>query len=167
MCHLYVASIYRTSTKNFWNAQNALWSRTSGPTITCNLITRVLTTCHMKLTQRTAAEQKRFDLRSLSPALHNLCNLQTQYFYIPVSSQLQLQTAFLCPEGVWSREPPHYLLFCHCQCFNPCLRCLLQIQLLYRFFNAMSLVKVIPQQDFSKLVAVLYSINRLWIHSYW
>ena len=40
-----------------------------------NLITRVLTNCHMKRTQSTAIEQKRFDLRSLSPALCNLCLL--------------------------------------------------------------------------------------------
>ena len=33
---------------------------------------RVLTICHVKLTQSTALEQKRFDLRSLSPALRNL-----------------------------------------------------------------------------------------------
>ena len=37
------------------------------------LITRVLTICHVKLTQSTALKQKRFDLRSLSPALRNLC----------------------------------------------------------------------------------------------
>ena len=37
--------------------------------VTRNLITRVLTICHVKLTQSTAMEQKRFDLRSLSPAL--------------------------------------------------------------------------------------------------
>ena len=37
-----------------------------------NLITRVLTNCHMKLTQNTATEQKRFDLWSLSPVLCNL-----------------------------------------------------------------------------------------------
>ena len=38
----------------------------------CNLIMRVLTICHVKLTQRTALELKPFDLRSLSPALRNL-----------------------------------------------------------------------------------------------
>ena len=38
----------------------------------CNLITRVSSICHVKPTQRTALEQKRFDLRSLSPALRNL-----------------------------------------------------------------------------------------------
>ena len=46
--------------------------RPFGPSITRNLITRVLTICHVKLTQSTALEQKRFDLRSLSPALRNL-----------------------------------------------------------------------------------------------
>ena len=33
---------------------------------------RVLTICHAKLMQSTALEQKRFNLRSLLPALHNL-----------------------------------------------------------------------------------------------
>ena len=36
------------------------------------LITCVLTICHVKLTRSTSLEQKRFDLRSLSPALRNL-----------------------------------------------------------------------------------------------
>ena len=40
--------------------------------ITRYLITRVLTICHVKRTQSTALEQKRFDLRLLSPALRNL-----------------------------------------------------------------------------------------------
>ena len=40
--------------------------------LTSNLNTRVLTICHVKLMQITALEQKRFDLRSLSPALRNL-----------------------------------------------------------------------------------------------
>ena len=142
-----------------------------GPTITCNLIT-----CLDHLSPETCAKNspgtKAFliNLWSLSPALRNLCNLQTLYFYIPVSSQLQLQAPFLCPEGVWSRQLSlqyYYLLFCHSHSFNPCLSCLLQIQLLYRCFKEMSLVKVIPQQDLSKLVAVLYSINRLWIHCHW
>ena len=39
---------------------------------THNLITHVLTICHIKLMQRTALEQKRFDLLTLSPTLHNL-----------------------------------------------------------------------------------------------
>ena len=42
-----------TSTKNEWNAQNAIWSRAFGPSITRNFITRVLTT------QSIAMEQKR------------------------------------------------------------------------------------------------------------
>ena len=46
--------------------------RASGPSITRNRLTRVLTICHVKLTQSTSLEQKRFDLRSLSPALRNL-----------------------------------------------------------------------------------------------
>ena len=46
--------------------------RPFGPSITRNLLTRVLTICHVKLTQSTALEQKRFDLRALSPALCNL-----------------------------------------------------------------------------------------------
>ena len=66
-----VASIRWTSTKNEWNTQNAK-SRAFGPSITRNLITRFLTICHVKLTQSTALEQKRFDLRSLSPTLRNL-----------------------------------------------------------------------------------------------
>ena len=43
-----------------------------GPSITCNLITHVLTTYHVKLAQSTALEQKRFDLRLLLPAFCNL-----------------------------------------------------------------------------------------------
>ena len=40
--------------------------------ITCNLYTSVLTISHVKRRQSTAMEQKRFDLRSLSPALGTL-----------------------------------------------------------------------------------------------
>ena len=58
-------------TKNEWNAQNAIWSRASGPSITRSPITLVLTICHVKRKQSTF-EQKPFDLRSLSPALLNL-----------------------------------------------------------------------------------------------
>jgi len=43
-----------------------------GSSITRNLITCVLTFYHVKLTQSTALVQKRFDLRSLSPAIRNL-----------------------------------------------------------------------------------------------
>ena len=62
----------RTSTKNVWNAQNPIWSCAFELSITSNLITHILTTCHVKLTQSTALEQKRFDVLSLSPALDNL-----------------------------------------------------------------------------------------------
>ena len=62
MRRMYVASI-RTSTKNEWNARNAVWSRASRPSAPRNLITRVLTICHVKLTQSTAMEQKRLHLR--------------------------------------------------------------------------------------------------------
>ena len=61
-----------TSTNNEWNAQKAVWSRAFRPSTHCNLITLVLTICHVKLTQSTAFKQKRLDLRSLSPALPNL-----------------------------------------------------------------------------------------------
>ena len=57
--------------KNEWNARNALWSRAFGLSITRNLITRVLTICHVKLTQITTMKEKRFDIRSLSPAIRN------------------------------------------------------------------------------------------------
>ena len=61
-----------TSTKNEWNAQSAIWWRAFGPSITRNMITRVLTICHVKLYAKHRVEQKRVLLRSLSPALHNL-----------------------------------------------------------------------------------------------
>ena len=54
------------------NAQNAIWSRAFRFSITRNLITRVLTICHVKLAQSTTMEQKRFDLQSLSSALCDL-----------------------------------------------------------------------------------------------
>ena len=49
-----------TSTKNEWNAQNAIWSRAFRPFTPRNLITRVLTICHVKLTQSTAMEAINF-----------------------------------------------------------------------------------------------------------
>ena len=45
-----------TSTKKEWNPHNAIWSRAFGPSITRNLIKRVLTTPLVKLTQRTLAQ---------------------------------------------------------------------------------------------------------------
>ena len=54
-------------------AQSAIYLITDvGPSITRNLVTRVLTICHAKHTQSTAMEQKRLDLRSFSPAFCNL-----------------------------------------------------------------------------------------------
>ena len=49
------------------DAQKAIWSRAFGPSITRNLITCVLTICHMKFAQSTALDQKSFDLRSFEP----------------------------------------------------------------------------------------------------
>ena len=57
---------------NEWNAQNAIWSRAFGLFITRNVITRV-----DYLSRETYAKHndgaKAFDLRSLSPALCDLC----------------------------------------------------------------------------------------------
>lgn len=44
-----------------------------------NLITSILTTYHVKLTQSTALGQKRLDLRLLSPALCSIRLLQVMY----------------------------------------------------------------------------------------
>ena len=44
-----------------------------------NLITSILTTYHVKLTQSTALGQKRLDLRLLSPALCNIRLLLVMY----------------------------------------------------------------------------------------
>ena len=46
MRHMYVASIW-TSTKNEWNAQNAILSCAFPPSTPHNLITHVLTICHL------------------------------------------------------------------------------------------------------------------------
>ena len=95
MRRMYVAAFVWTSTKNEWNVHNAIWSRPYEPSTPRKLIRRVLTICHVKLTQGTALaltcdqtfsfskrtgkkdtwsqvtlEQKRLDFRS--PALHNL-----------------------------------------------------------------------------------------------
>ena len=55
------------------------WSRAFELSITRDLITRVLTLCHVKLTQSTVLEQKRFNLRSLSLALRNLWLLLVRF----------------------------------------------------------------------------------------
>ena len=70
VCSQYCVFVW-TSTKNVWNASNALWSRLFGPSITRHLITRVLTVT-WKLRQSTALKPKRFGLWSLSPALCSL-----------------------------------------------------------------------------------------------
>ena len=67
-----VASFVWTSTKNEWNSSKAICDHARSDLGTCNFITRVLIICHVKVTQSTAFEQKRFDLRSLSPILRNL-----------------------------------------------------------------------------------------------
>ena len=63
-----------TSTKNEWNAQNAVSSRVFRPSTPHNLIMRVLAICLEKPVQSTRCiGAKVFDLiRSLSPSLHNL-----------------------------------------------------------------------------------------------
>ena len=70
--HVCSYSLIWSSTENEWNASHAIWSHAFRPSITCDLITHVLTICHVKLTQSTVFEQKCFDLPSLSPALRNL-----------------------------------------------------------------------------------------------
>ena len=49
----------------------------------------------MKLTQSTALEQKRFDLRSLSPTLHNLWLLLVINVVVVVSSVILIHEKFL------------------------------------------------------------------------
>ena len=62
-----------TSTKNEWNVQNAGWSHVFQPSTPRYLIMCVLTICHDKPAQSThCIVAKAFDLRSLSPTLHNL-----------------------------------------------------------------------------------------------
>ena len=72
----YVGSIVWPFTKNEWNAPNTILSGMFGPSITSNLIKRVLTIYmyRMKLMQSTAFQQKHVDLYILS--LPALCNLQ-------------------------------------------------------------------------------------------
>ena len=77
MRHIYVASIRLDFHREWMECTER------------NLITRVLTNCHMKLTQSTVIEQKRFDLLSLSPALCNLWLLLVILFF---SSNLSWKT---------------------------------------------------------------------------
>ena len=67
----WVASFTWTSTKNEWNVLQVIWSCAFGPSITCSLITHVLTIYHVKLMQRIAFEQKAFNLQSFLPTLCN------------------------------------------------------------------------------------------------
>ena len=57
-----VASFVWTSTKNGWNSTKAICDHARSDLGTCNVITRVLIIYHVKVTQSTAIEQKRFDL---------------------------------------------------------------------------------------------------------
>ena len=82
-------------TKNERNTQNAIWSRVDRPSTPRTLITNVLTICHVKLTQSTALEQKRLDLRSLSSALSNLYYLLVWQFYI-LYTKLQCSHEYSC-----------------------------------------------------------------------
>ena len=72
MLHTYVVSLVWTSTKNEWNASNTIHDHARSDLPSLLLIARVLIIYHAKLAQSTALQKKRFDLRSLSPALHNL-----------------------------------------------------------------------------------------------
>ena len=65
VARMYPAFVW-TSSKS---VQNVSCSRAFGPSITRNLITRVLIICHVKLTQSTTLELKRFDLGWLLSAL--------------------------------------------------------------------------------------------------
>ena len=64
--------VLKASTKNEWNSSKAICDHARSDLGTCNFITRVLIIYHVKVMQSTAFEQKRFDLRSLSPILCNL-----------------------------------------------------------------------------------------------
>ena len=95
----------RTSTKNEWNAQSVIWSRSFGRSITCNLMTRVLTICHVKLTQSTDMKQKRFELRLLLPALRNLWLLLDNIYMHLLRMTLLVNTTykpFLWPLTAWT-----------------------------------------------------------------
>ena len=100
-----------TSTKNVWNAKNALWSRAFGLSITRKLITRLLTICHVKLSQSTALEQKRFELRLLSPAFHNLWLLLVYFTcswvrFAKASSTIRNRVNGPAPARAWWTNEP-------------------------------------------------------------
>ena len=87
MCrmYIYVASIrldfhVRMNGMHRTQLDHARLDSLSLISITRNLITRVLTICHVKLAQSTTMAQKRFDRRSLSPALRKLLFLFFPFF---------------------------------------------------------------------------------------
>ena len=86
------ASVW-TLTKTEWNPRTQFDHACLDLPLTRNLITRVLTICHAKLMQSTALEQKRFDLRSLSPGRRNLWLL----LYITLASHVVSQHSFGIP----------------------------------------------------------------------
>ena len=78
------------------------WSFVIWPSTSCNLITRVLTVYHVKLTQNTALQQKCFDLQSLSPALPNLWLLLVINMIFRLSKVRRVRDQLL--EAVWDKH---------------------------------------------------------------
>ena len=78
------------------------WLCVIWPSTSCNLITRVLTVCHVKLTQNTALQQKCFDLQSLSPALPNLWLLLVINMIFRLSKVRRVRDQLL--EAVWDKH---------------------------------------------------------------
>ena len=78
------------------------WSCVIWPSTSCNLITRVLTVCHVKLTQNTALQQKCFHLQSLSPALPNLWLLLVINMIFRLSKVRRVGDQLL--EAVWDKH---------------------------------------------------------------
>ena len=83
------------------------------------------------------------------------------------ASQLQLWVPF-CVLWVSEHESFHYnyLPFLSVSQFPSMFVLFVANSAVMSLFQGHVIVKVIPQQDLSKLVAVLDSINRLWIHSH-
>ena len=71
------------STKNEWNAQNAILI-TFVSTLHLSFYDHVCFIYQVKLTQSTTLEQKRFDLRSLSPALPTLITSNYDKFLLVI-----------------------------------------------------------------------------------
>ena len=67
-----------------------------------------LHTVEALLTNTLIAAAERATYNCLHKTLFSSTAIQTLYFYIPVSSQLQLYTPFSCPKGVHSQELPLY-----------------------------------------------------------